>query len=103
MRSARALGVSLLLHGAFFAVAFWITVHPPVTMSNTQFHHTVNKDIVWLDMAGPGGGGGGDDKGNKSPEPPRTARLEGKDKLSVPVAAKPELDKPNEKKPEDLE
>jgi protein TonB len=98
-RSASALGVSLLIHGGFFALAVWIAMHPQAASSVNPFHDTLNKDIVWLDMAGPGGGGGGG--GNKSPEPPQIAKLEGKDKITVPVAKKPEMEKPNEKKPEE--
>lgn len=48
--------------------------------------------IVWIAEPGPGGGGGGG--GNKTPEPPRTAELPGKDKLTVPVAKKPDLTPP---------
>ena len=98
-RSASALGVSLLIHGGFFALAAWIAMHPQVASSVNPFHDTLNKDIVWLDMAGPGGGGGGG--GNKSPEPPQIAKLEGRDKITVPVVKPPELEKPNEKKPEE--
>jgi periplasmic protein TonB len=98
-RSASALGVSLLIHGGFFALAVWIAMHPQVRSSANLFHDTLNKDIVWLDMPGPGGGGGGG--GNKSPEPPQIAKLEGKDKITVPVAKKPEMETPKEKKPEE--
>ncbi len=48
--------------------------------------------IVWIAEPGPGGGGGGG--GNKMPEPPRTAELPGKDKLTVPVEKKPDLTPP---------
>jgi protein TonB len=98
-RSASALGVSFLIHGGFFALAAWIAMHPQARSAVNPFHDTLNKDIVWLDMAGPGGGGGGG--GNQSPEPPQIAKLEGKEKITVPVAKKPELEKPNEKKPEE--
>jgi protein TonB len=98
-RNANALGVSLLIHGAFFALAVWVAMHPSVPSSaSALLHDTLNKDIVWLDMPGPGGGGGGG--GNKSPEPPQIAKLEGKDKITVPVAKKPELEQPKEKPPE---
>jgi protein TonB len=98
MRPARAFGVSLLIHGAFFALAVWITMHPQQTASSvSRVRDTLNKDIVWLDMAGPGKGGGGDDKGNKSPNPPQIAKLEGRDKITLPVAKPAELATPNEK------
>ena len=48
--------------------------------------------IVWIAEPGPGGGGGGG--GNKSKEPPRTAELPGKDKITVPVQKKPDLTPP---------
>jgi periplasmic protein TonB len=54
-----------------------------------------NKDIVWLDMPGPGGGGGGG--GNKSPEPVQKAQDIGKDKITVPVVKKPDMEMPREK------
>jgi len=99
-RSAGALGVSLLIHGAFFGLAVWIAMHPSTVSSTaTLLSDTMNKDIVWLDVPGPGGGGGGG--GNKKPDPPQIAKLEGKDKLTVPVVKPPELEKPNEKKPEE--
>jgi periplasmic protein TonB len=99
MRSARAFGVSLLIHGAFFALAIYITMHPQVASSVNPSHDTLNKEIVWLDMEGPGGGGGGG--GNKSPEPPRIAKREGKDNITVPVAPQPSLETPTEQKPEE--
>lgn len=99
-RSAGALGVSLLIHGAFFGLAVWLALHPSVASTATSLlHDTLNKDIVWLDVPGPGGGGGGG--GNKSPEPPQIVKLEGKDKITVPVVKPPELKNPNEKKPEE--
>lgn len=44
-------------------------------------------DLVWLAEPGPGGGGGGG--GNQMPEPPRKAELPGRDKITVPVEARP--------------
>jgi TonB family protein len=44
------------------------------------------KDIVWLNVPGPGGGGGG---GNRRPEPPRKAELPGRQPISVPVQEPP--------------
>ena len=48
-----------------------------------------NEKIIWLSQPGPGGGGGGG--GNKMKEPPRQAELPGKDKITVPVQKKPNL------------
>jgi protein TonB len=99
-RSAGALGVSFAIHGAFIGLAMWIALHPSMAASTANvLHDTLNKDIVWLDVPGPGGGGGGG--GNKNPDPPQIAKLEGKDKITVPVVKPPELEKPNEKKPEE--
>ncbi|MCM3881917.1 MAG: energy transducer TonB [Vicinamibacterales bacterium] len=99
-RSVEALGVSLAIHAAFFGLAIWIALHPATRSSTPSLlHDTLNKDIVWLDMPGPGGGGGGG--GNKSPDPPQIAKLEGKDKITVPVVKPPDLQNPNEKKPEE--
>jgi periplasmic protein TonB len=59
------------------------------------------KDIVWLNIPGPGGGGGGG--GNKAPEPPRKAEAPGKEKITVPVEKKPApVETPKEPPPEDL-
>jgi protein TonB len=100
MRSAPAFVVSLVIHAAFFALAVWLTLYPQTASPVTPFHDTLNRDIVWLDRAGPAKGGGGDDKGNKSPTPPQLIRLEGKDTITIPVARQPELEKPTEEKPE---
>jgi hypothetical protein len=97
-RSAGALGVSFAIHAAFFGLAVWVALHPAVANSTaTLLHDTLNKDIVWLDVPGPGGGGGGG--GNKKPDPPQIAKLEGKDKITVPAVKPPELENPVEKKP----
>jgi len=49
-------------------------------------------EIVWLDQKGPGGGGGGG--GNKTPDPPRKAELPGPQKITVPAAKPPKIEKP---------
>jgi protein TonB len=98
-RSAGALGVSLLIHGAFFGVILYVAMHPSVaTNTRTFINDAFNKEIVWLNVPGPGGGGGGG--GNKSPEPIQMAQLKGKDKITVPVDKPPELEKPKDT-PED--
>ncbi len=87
-RVGGALGVSLLVHIAFVALAIFIATRPYVQSAATSlFPESLNKDIVWLDMPGPGGGGGGG--GNRSPEPPRKTELEGKDKITVPAVKAP--------------
>src|SRR5207244_5081697 len=50
---------------------------------------------------GPGGGGGGG--GNKMKEPPRQAELPGKDKLTVPVEKKPNLEQQAKVEPNPIE
>jgi periplasmic protein TonB len=96
-RSAGALGVSLGIHGAMFALAVWVAMHPTVRQSTATFVDNVSKEIVWLDVPGPGGGGGGG--GNKMPDPPKKAELKGEEKITVPVE-KPPAPKPQEKPPE---
>jgi TonB family protein len=63
--------------------------HPAVAAS-AILPEDPNKNIIWLSQPGPGGGGGGG--GNKMKEPPRKAELPGKDKLTVPVEKKPQLE-----------
>jgi TonB family protein len=96
-RSAGALGVSLGIHGAMFALAVWVAMNPTVRQNTVTFVDNVSKEIVWLDTPGPGGGGGGG--GNEMPEPPKKAELKGQDKITVPVE-KPPAPEPKEKPPE---
>src|SRR5438045_3530824 len=63
--------------------------HPAVAAS-ALLPDDPNKNIIWLSQPGPGGGGGGG--GNKMKEPPKKAELPGKDKLTVPVEKKPQLE-----------
>ena len=98
-RFGGAIGVSFGFHLALIAVAVFITLHPPVQSTRTRIlPETLNKNIVWLDVPGPGGGGGGG--GNKALEPPRQAELKGKDKITVPVLKEVEVPKPKEEPPE---
>ncbi len=90
-RVGGSLGVSLAIHAAAIALFLFIANRPAVQSAATSlFPDALNKDIVWLDMAGPGGGGGGG--GNKSVEPPRKAELEGKEKLTVPAVKPPSVE-----------
>src|SRR5437588_484848 len=70
-------------------------IHPPVMLDET------NANIVWLSQPGPGGGGGGG--GNRMKEPPRQAELPGKDKLTVPVEQKPQLEQQAKVEPNPIE
>ena len=98
-RSTGALGVSLGIHFAFFALAVWLAMHPFVAPSPEQTHDKLSDQIVWLDVPGPGGGGGGG--GNQKAEPVKKVELKGEDKITVPVVKKPEMEQPKEKPPED--
>lgn len=97
-RSAGALAVSLGIHGAMFALAVWVAMHPSVVPMTTQALDRLNDQIVWLDVPGPGGGGGGG--GNQSPEPVKKVELKGKEKITVPVEKPPAMEQPKEKPPE---
>ena len=93
-RSAGALGVSLAIHGAAFALAVWVAMQPAVQRI-APFVENYTKEIVWLDVPGPGGGGGGG--GNERPEPIKKAELKGQDKITVPVEKPKAIDEPKEK------
>ena len=94
-RSAGALAVSLGIHGALFALAVWVAMHPSVVPMTTQAFDHLNDQIVWLDVPGPGGGGGGG--GNQSPEPVKKVELKGKEKITVPVEKPPAMEQPKDK------
>jgi TonB family protein len=98
-RSAGALVVSLGIHGAMFALAVWVAMHPSVVPMTTQAFDDLSDRIVWLDVPGPGGGGGGG--GNQSPEPVKKVELKGKEKITVPVEKPPAMEQPKEKPPQD--
>ena len=82
-RSTGALAVSLAIHGAMFALAIWVAMHPSVAATTSRVVENLNDQIVWLDMPGPGGGGGGG--GNEKPEPIQQVELKGKEKITVPA------------------
>jgi TonB family protein len=96
-RMGRALGASLLTHGAFLALAIGVMSIAPEPVRHALLVDRLPNEIVWLTEPGPGGGGGGG--GNKMPEPPKKAELPGKDKLTVP-AVKPKALEISEPKPE---
>jgi periplasmic protein TonB len=97
-RSAGALAISLGIHGAMLALAFWVAMNPSVQQTTATFVDNVSKEIVWLDVPGPGGGGGGG--GNQKVEPIKKAELKGQDKITVPVEKPPAMEPPKEKPPE---
>ena len=96
-RSSGSLVVSLGVHAAAFALAFWVAQHPSVAPLTNQAFEDFSDRIVWLDTPGPGGGGGGG--GNQKVEPPKQAELKGKEKITVPVAKPPDLQTPKPEKP----
>jgi protein TonB len=96
-RSTGSLAISLGVHAAAFALAFWVASHPSVAPMTTQVLEDFSDRIVWLDVPGPGGGGGGG--GNQRVEPVRQAELKGKEKVTVPVAKAPDLQPPKPEKP----
>ncbi len=98
-RSGGSLAVSLGVHALLFALAIWVARHPSVAPAANAAFNDLSDQIVWLDVAGPGGGGGGG--GNENPEPVKKAELKGEDKLTVPVAKPPDLQPPKEKPPQD--
>jgi len=85
-----SMGVSLVLHALMIALFIYIASRPAVQHAVAAAPDMLNKDIVWLDMRGPGGGGGGG--GNRSVEPIRKAELEGKEKITVPVVKPPSVE-----------
>ena len=71
-RVGSSMGVSLVVHAVVIALFIYIANHPTVQhVATALIPDVLPKDIVWLDMKGPGGGGGGG--GNKMKEPPPKA------------------------------
>jgi periplasmic protein TonB len=87
-QSRVGVAASVASHIAMGLIAFLVMRYAPEAQSLDAPPPSLPNDIVWLSDPGPGGGGGGG--GNKMPEPPRKAELPGKDKISVPIAPKPE-------------
>ena len=95
-RFSEAFGVSLGIHIILIVLAIVIAARPMTRASQASIlPESFNSEIVWLTATGPGGGGGGG--GNETPEPPRKAELEGKDKVTVPVIEPPKLENPDPK------
>jgi TonB family protein len=89
VRFGNAFGVSMGVHVALFLTVVLVLTRVPNIVSPEAQDRIRN--IVWLDQPGPGGGGGG---GNRNPEPPRKAEMPGKEKVTVPAAKPPKIDKP---------
>jgi protein TonB len=89
-RMSNALAGSIGVHGALALFALLMTLYGPrPILSEPTPPDRLSKDIVWLNVPGPGGGGGGG--GNRSPEPPRKIEMPGKDKITVPAAKQPDV------------
>jgi protein TonB len=102
-RLGGAMGASAIIHvgGLLLAV---VIASLPATKNATIYRPSNPDQIVWLTTPGPGGGGGGG--GNQNPNPVQQLQTPGKDKLSVPVEKKVDLNPPekpkDEPKPEPL-
>jgi len=89
-RMGGALASSVGVHGAFAILAILMTLYGPrPNLSAPTTRERANKDIVWLNVPGPGGGGGGG--GNQMKPPPRKAELPGKEKITVPATKLPDV------------
>src|SRR5262245_23770731 len=86
-QSSVGVGASVAAHLAFVALIIFAITFAPAPSALQLLPDTPSKDIVWLDVPGPGGGGGGG--GNKMPDPPKKAELPGKEKITVPVKEEP--------------
>jgi len=87
-QSRVGVSASIVSHIMMGVIAFIVMTYVPDVQTAVISPEDPLKDIVWIAEPGPGGGGGGG--GNKMPEPPKKAELPGKDKITVPIAPKPE-------------
>lgn len=89
-RMSGALAGSVGLHVAAGLFVLLMALYgPKPQFSGPDPIERQNKEIVWLNVPGPGGGGGGG--GNQMKEPPRKAELPGKEKITVPATKLPEV------------
>ena len=82
--AAASVGAHVVLLIIGVIVARYAPERPPMEMAPVV---PVDR-IVWIAEPGPGGGGGGG--GNLRREPPRTAELPGRDRITVPVEKRPD-------------
>lgn len=87
MNRRSSFAISLVVHAAVFALAFFIARQPPVA---TIAKHAVENyaDVVWLPASGPGGGGGGG--GNGRAGPIRKLEVQGQDDRTMPASKPPD-------------
>jgi len=89
-RMSNALAGSIGVHAAIAVFILLMTLYGPrPILSEPATPDRLSKDIVWLNVPGPGGGGGGG--GNQTKEPPRKIEAPGKDKITVPAAKQPDV------------
>src|SRR5690242_14356701 len=72
-QSRVGVGASVGAHIALIAVVLLAIRFAPEPSALELVPDSPPKDIVWLNVEGPGGGGGGG--GNKMPDPPKKAEL----------------------------
>ncbi len=96
-QSRVGIGASVVSHVIMGVITFMVMRYVPEAQTLDAPPPAAPKEIVWLSEPGPGGGGGGG--GNKTPEPPRKVELPGKEKITVPVEKKPEIEPPKEEPP----
>lgn len=88
-RLGAAFVASLVYHFVFFLFMIFM-VRRGINSTTAAVLPDQPSGIVWLTQAGPGGGGGGG--GNRMKEPPREAKLPGRDKITVPVVKPPAVE-----------
>lgn len=96
-RVGGSMGVSVVVHALAISLFLYLANRHVAQTATAMLPDVLSKDIVWLDMAGPGGGGGGG--GNRSKEPPAKAQLEGKQKITVPAVKPPSMEMKKEDAP----
>lgn len=82
-RIGGALGTSMCTHLAGFLLIALVMSRVPAGQSTATPLPGKTPDIVWIVSPGETKGGGAG--GNRTPQPPRLAKLAGRDSLSVPV------------------
>jgi TonB family protein len=90
-RMSNALVGSVGVHAALALLALLMTLYGPSPDFSklTEQVDRPSRDIVWLNVPGPGGGGGGG--GNQQQAPPRKIEMPGKDKITVPAVKPPDV------------
>ena len=95
-RLAPALIVSLAYHVVAVLLIVFAIRYGGDPVASPVLPDQPNANIIWLVDPGPGGGGGGG--GNQMKEPPRQAKLPGKDAITVPAIKPPQVEAPKETK-----